>query len=231
MFGDHKRDGSAQNGVVMLFPAIKLSDGEKVIDLAEEIRSVKQSDGERIVVAGEGMILADILNLVFHESPKVFSICGLMILAILWIFMRSIYLAVLCLVPAIFTLSTTLGVMAIFGIDFNYINILMIPVLLGISVDSGVHMVNRAVAGEGVETIISETGMAIFGSILTSGLGLGALLLTEHTGLFSLAQVGTIGLFINLLVSLLVFPALLSLTKLRDKDRQVMSNTVIHEAG
>ena len=231
LFGDDKSQDEGQNGIVMLFPSIKLSDGEKVISLADEIRSIVQSGGDRLIIAGEAMILADILNMVFSESPKVFSACGIMIFAILWLFMRSFFLALLCLVPAVFTLSTTLGVMAVFNLELNYINILMIPVLLGISVDSGVHMVNRIIDGDSVHTIISETGTAIFGSILTSGLGIGALLLTEHSGLNSLAQIGTIGLFVNLLVSLLVFPALLSLTQTNIKNEGVMSNRTAQEAS
>ena len=231
LFGDDASQQEGQNGIVMLFPSIKLSDGEKVISLAKEIRSVEQSGGDRLIIAGEAMILADILDMVFTESPKVFTICGLMIFAILWISMRSFFLALLCLVPSIFTLSTTLGVMAVFNLELNYINILMIPVLLGISVDSGVHMVNRAIDGDNVQTIISETGTAIFGSILTSGLGIGALLLTEHSGLNSLAQIGTIGLFVNLLVSLLVFPALLSMVNISKRDKTIISNNVVPEAS
>ena len=103
----------------------------------------------------------------------------------------------------------TLGAMAILGMELNYINMIMIPILLGIGVDSGVHMVNRAIDGNQLQDIINETGMAIFGSILTSGLGIGALLLTNHPGLNSLAYIGILGLSINLLISIFVLPSLI----------------------
>ncbi|MDH5547549.1 MAG: MMPL family transporter [Gammaproteobacteria bacterium] len=205
------RDGQEpDDGILMLFPAVKQTDGEAVRELARELRAAKQSDGERMVIAGEPMILADILTLVFEESPKVLAFCSIMVFLILWIFLRNHYLALLALVPAIFTLTITFGIMAVFDLELNYINLAMIPVLLGVSVDSGVHMVGRAVDGHDLRSIIGETGMAILGSIVTSGLGLGALLLTGHAGLNSLAQIGTIGLLVNLVVSIFILPSLLS---------------------
>jgi len=72
-------------------------------------------------------------------------------------------------------------------------------------------MVSRAIEGRTLDEVMNEAGMAIFGSIVTSGLGIGALLLTNHNGLNSLAYVAIIGLTINLLVSLLLLPTLLSL--------------------
>ncbi len=202
---------SAEDGVIMLFPAISLSDGERVLQLAKEIRAVQQSNHEHLPIAGESMILADILNLVFEESPKVLLISTLMIFLFMWLFMKKLSYTALCLLPAILTISLTLGTMALLNIELNYINMLMIPILLGIGVDSGIHMVSRAIEGRTLDEVMNEAGMAIFGSITTSGLGIGALLLTNHNGLNSLAYVAIIGLTINLLVSLLLLPTLLNL--------------------
>jgi len=211
LFGIDEANSEAQKGVVMLFPAISLSDGKRVLELADEIRSVHQSDGNRLPVAGESMILADILHLVFKESPRVLFLSTLFIIIFMWFFMKKFNYTILCLLPAILTISLTLGVMALLNIELNYINMLMIPILLGIGVDSGIHMVSRAIEGHTLDEILNETGLAIFGSIFTSGLGIGALLLTNHSGLNSLAHVAIIGLSINLLVSIVLLPALLNL--------------------
>jgi len=211
LFGIDEAHSESQKGVVMLFPAISLSDGKRVLELADEIRSVHQSNGNRLPVAGESMILADILHLVFKESPRVLFLSTLFIILFMWFFMKKFNYTILCLLPAILTISLTLGVMALLNIELNYINMLMIPILLGIGVDSGIHMVSRAIEGHSLDEILNETGLAIFGSILTSGLGIGALLLTNHSGLNSLAHVAIIGLSINLLVSIILLPALLNL--------------------
>ncbi len=212
LLGDQMITSEAQQeGVIMLFPSISLSDGQRIIELAEELRSLQQSQGDRVPVAGESMVLADILNLVFAEYPQVLTLSALFILIVIWLFMRKIVFALMCLVPAIFTICLTLGAMTVLGIELNYLNMLIIPILLGICVDSGVHMVSRAMEGDQLEMIINETGLAIFGSLLTSGLGIGALLLTDHAGLNSLAHVAILGLSINLIVSVLFLPSLLAL--------------------
>lgn len=133
----------------------------------------------------------------------------------MWFFMKKLNYTILCLLPAVLTISLTLGVMALLNIELNYINMLMIPILLGIGVDSGIHMVSRAIEGNTLDEILNETGLAIFGSIFTSGLGIGALLLTNHNGLNSLAHVAIIGLSINLLVSIILLPALLNLKQVQ----------------
>ena len=210
LFG-RQQQHEPEKGAIMLFPAISLGDGNKVIELAEELRQVKQQSGERVAIAGESMILADILNLIFQEAPKILLISTISIFIILWFFLKRLIYAIIALVPAVFTILLTLGTMSLLGMELNYINMIMIPILLGIGVDSGVHMVNRAIDGNRLNEIISETGMAIFGSIVTSGLGLGALLLTNHPGLNSLAYVAILGLSFNLLVSVLVLPSLIQL--------------------
>jgi len=215
LFGISEAQTGTQQGVVMLFPAISLSDGKRVLELADEIRSVNQSNGNRLPVAGESMILADILHLVFKESPRVLFLSTLFIILFMWFFMKKLNYTILCLLPAVLTISLTLGVMALLNIELNYINMLMIPILLGIGVDSGIHMVSRAIEGNTLDEILNETGLAIFGSIFTSGLGIGALLLTNHNGLNSLAHVAIIGLSINLLVSIILLPALLNLKQVQ----------------
>ncbi|MDH5259144.1 MAG: MMPL family transporter, partial [Gammaproteobacteria bacterium] len=208
LFGRQSPSNTDQ-GAIMLFPAISLSDGSKVISLANELRQVRQQSGDRVAIAGESMILADILNLIFREAPKMLFLSLFLIFSILWFFLRKINFAMVALVPALFTIILTLGIMSILGLELNYINMVMIPILLGIGVDSGVHMVNRAIDGNQLEKIISDTGMAIFGSIVTSGLGLGALLLTNHPGLNSLAYIAILGLSINLIISIYVLPSLI----------------------
>ena len=212
LFGVKKEQPpNTDEGVIMMFPGISLSDGKRVIQLADEIRAVRQSNSQRITVAGESMLMADILNLVFSEAPKVLLISALFIFLIVFYFVKNIFYTLMCLVPAFLTILLTLGFMAMLGIELNYINMLMIPILLGIGVDSGIHMVTRAMEGDNLSEVINETGMAIFGSILTSGLGIGALMLTNHSGLNSLAYVAIIGLSINLLVSILFLPSLIGI--------------------
>ena len=86
----------------------------------------------------------------------------------------------------------------------------MLTVLIGVTVDAGVHLVSRLqTAGEDFGAVYGETGRAICGGILTSAVGFGAMLLADHPGLNSIGQLANLGFAMNLLVMLLAFPAFL----------------------
>ena len=101
-----------------------------------------------------------------------------------------------------------------FGIAFNFANVVVIPLLLGIGVDSGIHLVHRAEqlargSGDG-ELLGSTTARAVFYSALTTTVSFGTLALSGHRGVASLGVVLTIGMVLTVLSNLVVLPALLA---------------------
>lgn len=68
--------------------------------------------------------------------------------------------------------------------------------------------------------VVNETGRAISGAILTTGLGFGSLLLADHQGLDSLGKLAILGLSANLVACLVGLPALLALLETRNKRAQ-----------
>ncbi len=197
-------------GFVLVFPSISLSDGVKVRQFAQELRGLRLQDGRELTASGEAMILADILHMVGREAPPVLlATLGLVFLSLL-LMMGSLRDTLLCLLPAVGGLAATLGVMAMGDMRLNYLNIVMVPVLFGLGVDGGAHMVTRQRAGAGAGGY-DETARAVSGAILTTALGFGSLLLADHPGLNSLARLALLGLACNLLASLVALPALLAL--------------------
>jgi hypothetical protein len=94
------------------------------------------------------------------------------------------------------------------GQPINYLNLIMVPVILGLAVDGAAHVLGRDDADPGA---LVDLGRAIGGALLTTGFGFGALLVADHPGLESLGRLALIGLAVNALVSLLVLPALTAL--------------------
>jgi hypothetical protein len=90
--------------------------------------------------------------------------------------------------------------------------------LLGIGVDSGIHLVHpyRSVREEnqrdasGSELLGTSTAQAVFFSALTTMASFGSLALSGHVGISSLGKVLLIGVTITLACNLIVLPALLS---------------------
>ncbi len=198
-------------GFVLVFPSVSLSDGEGVRRLAAELRGVTLDDGSHLTIAGEAMVLADVLQMVVEEAPAVLGVTLALVAAVL-AGMLGLSLALPCLLVAAATLMVTAGLMPRVGVRFNYLNIVMVPVLFGIAVDGAVHLLTRLRGGAGVVVATSETGRAIAGAVLTTSLGFGAMLLADHPGLRSLGALAVLGLAVNLIICLVAVPSLAVLT-------------------
>jgi predicted RND superfamily exporter protein len=198
------------SGFVLVFASIETADGVLVRKFAREVRAVDLVGGRRISAAGEPMILADIIEMVTREMPRILTAALVSVLLIMWLTLGSLKLAILCLSPTMISIFALTGLMPLLGLEFNYLNIIVVPVLIGTTVDAGVHLVTRLEsAGADFVSVYAETGRAITGGIMTSAVGFGAMLLADHPGLNSIGTLANLGFATNLLVMLLGFPAVL----------------------
>jgi predicted RND superfamily exporter protein len=111
----------------------------------------------------------------------------------------------------------TCASMALLGLSFNFANVLVLPLLFGIGVDSGIHLVHRArydaehPEEETGSLVESSTAGAVFYSAMTTTLSFGTLALSAHKGMQGLGIMLTIGMFWTVIANLIVLPALLVL--------------------
>jgi predicted RND superfamily exporter protein len=203
-------------GFVLAFPSVSLADGEKVRAFAREVRHIALPGGGTLSASGEPMVLADILETSAREAPRVLAAAALSVLAAMWLSLGSLRLAMLCLAPTLLSIMALLGLMPLAGEEFNYLNMLVVPVFIGVTVDAGVHFVSRVLLeNDDFDAVYAETGRAIVGGLLTSAVGFGALLLADHPGLESIGRLANLGFAVNLVVILLWFPAVLWLVARR----------------
>ena len=213
--------GSAQDsehGFVLVFPAISLSDGSRIVDFADELTDLPIGEGRQLSAAGEAMVLADVLSIVVGESPRILAIAGLLVVVGMRLILGSMRLAVLGLAVPFLTLFASAGVLGLAGLPLNYLNVMVIPVLFGLSVDGGVHLVLSHEAGVRGSRLAGEIGPAVVGAVITSGFGFGALLLAHHAGLNSVGRLMLVGLAVNLLTCLVgVLPMLEVVDRARER--------------
>ena len=117
-------------------------------------------------------------------------------------------------VLAVLTLgaAATAAGMVLWGEPFNFANVIVIPLLLGVGVDSSIHIVERWRSGEG-DSVEATSARAILYSALTTLASFGTLTLSSHRGIASLGAVLVLGMVLMTLSSLVVLPALLRLRR------------------
>lgn len=194
---------------VLVFSSLDLSDGKNAIRFAEDVRNVPLEGGGTVSAAGEPLVLADVFSLVASEAPSVMGLTLVLVFLAMWLLLGSFRKSLLCLVPAALTLVGTFGLLPLLGLSFNTLNVVMIPVLFGMGVDGGVHLVTRRMRPDERVGAIAETAQAVLAALITTALGFGALVLADHSGLNSLGWVALTGLFVNALSCVVVLPAVL----------------------
>ena len=144
----------------------------------------------------------------FVESSLIaFAVIALMLMILL----RRLRDVLLVLVTVFLAGAFTLAIVVAAGMSFNFANIIVVPLLLGLGVASAIHLVVRARREAGVVLLNTSTPRAILFSALTTLASFGSLAITNHQGTASMGIVLVIALGMTLLCSLVFLPALIDL--------------------
>jgi len=145
-----------------------------------------------------------------YEQAALYSL-GAIVLLVIFHF-RSLSSVVLSLLPVAIGSIWLGGLMGLFGIPMNPANIMTLPLVLGIGVTNGIHILNRFAEEQHASILARSTGKAVFVSGLTAIAGFGSLVLAQHQGIRSLGYVMAAGVTTCMIAGLTFLPALLNLT-------------------
>ncbi len=145
---------------------------------------------------------------------------------ILFLYFRSIPWTLLAMLPLVLGVLFMLYAMARYGISFNLANFMGLPLLLGIGMDYGIHVLHRTQEEGRVNMFDHSTGPATTLSAMTTVAGFGTLALGGHQGVASLGFILAAGVVGILLAALFVLPALLSVwSPFPDKSKETELQT------
>jgi hopanoid biosynthesis associated RND transporter like protein HpnN len=135
------------------------------------------------------------------------------IVVVLLVVLRSVRDTVLALVPMALAALFTAAFSSVFNYPFNYANVIVLPLLFGMSVVFGIHMVLREREKHATaEVLASSTPRAMLFSALTTIASFGSLALSSHPGTASMGVLLTVAVLMALVCSLVVLPALMAQT-------------------
>ncbi len=118
--------------------------------------------------------------------------------------------AILAFLPLVTGIALMLGTMWLFGEKLNYVNLIALPVILGIGVDDGVHFFHRLIqeGPGGLRRSVTSVGRAMLMTSLTTMIGFGSLMLYIMEGMKSMGFALFIGVGMCFLVTVTLLPAL-----------------------
>lgn len=174
---------------------------------------VTQVKGVAPNATGEPVMVLESLTILRDSYLKAFIYAFIGIAAILLVNFRNIRYALLGTLPLAAGLLLMIGGMRLAGVRFNSANIIVLPLILGVGIDSAIYIINRYRQGSEtpVQVATRSAGVGVFLNALTILFSFGALMVAHHQGVFSIGAVMSLGMGASVAVFLLFLPALLTL--------------------
>jgi hypothetical protein len=198
----------AANGSVRIevFPSVDLSESEGLVTFVDQVREVApRATGVAVEIVESSRAIVKALR---SALTTAFILIALLLFA-LW---RTLSDTALTMAPLAFAALLTTAATVVTGPPFNYADVIVLPLLLGIGVDSGIHLVHRfrTAASTSADLLSTSTAHAVLFSGLTTIGSFGMLAIMSHRGMSSLGQLLTIGVGSALVANLFVLPSLLA---------------------
>jgi len=143
-----------------------------------------------------------------YQEAAIYSM--LVIIGVLVLDFKSLSYALLAAMPLSVGVLQMFGLLGILDIALNPANLIALPLILGIGVDYGVHIVHEFRETAGPYRMSPATAVAVLVDALTTLVGFGSLMIASHQGLQSLGRVLTLGVTCCLFTSLIMLPAMLT---------------------
>lgn len=173
----------------------------------DDVRRVDpRATGQPVMVYESMTIMRDAYRLAF-----IYAFAAIVV--ILLVAFRSVKFALIGLIPLLVGILFMVAGMWLCGISFNSANIIVMPLVLGIAVDSGIYIINRfrREDGSAASVITSSTGVGVLLNTLTIMASFGALMVAHHQGVFSIGVVMSLGMVACQIAFMITLPAVLTL--------------------
>lgn len=196
-----KRYKSAKgNYVLYLYPMKNIWDAQYMEEFISDLRGL---DPE---VTGAPITVYESSTRMKAGFYLVGLITSVFVVLFLFIEFRSIRDALVASLPLAIGILWLTAWMHFFDIALNLANFFALPILIGIGIDNGVHLVHRYHETHDPKDVLQTVAPAIILSTLTTFIGFGSLSFVRHQGLSSFGKIMSLGSLSCLFSALLIIP-------------------------
>ncbi len=189
---------------IQIFPKKDLNDLPSLVEFITEVQSVAPETTDLPIMYWESM------KEVVSAFQEAIVIALVTIALLLFAIRRNIIDTLLVMTPLILAGLFTMASAVLTNTPINFANIIALPLLLGLGVDNGIHMVEKLHHSLSEEQNIyqSSTARAMFYGALTTASSFAGLAFSPHQGIASMGLIITIGIFWIMVCTFVILPAL-----------------------
>lgn len=147
-----------------------------------------------------------------EELPRVVLASLAIVVVMLGLSLRRASRVVLAVVVLVIEVAIVLALSKILGVRWHLYDALVLPVLLGITLDEVLFLLEAYGRTRSIEAALVEQAPLGATTALTTAAGFGALVVCRFDGLVDVGKVGALGSTVGLVVSLVVIPSVFRLT-------------------
>ncbi|UCF66792.1 MAG: MMPL family transporter [Acidobacteriota bacterium] len=207
------RGESGVEGVVSCYPRPDVGTRELVDGLRAALARSQQPGS----LVGGRVLSQEVKPVILRDGARAIVVSAAGVLLILLVAFGRPLLVLLTFLPLVVGVVASVGLLALFRVDFNLVSISMLPLILGIGIDNGIHVVHRFMHHdeEDLVGVFRHTGRGIVMTSLTTMVGFGALVFADYLGLISSGVLALLGVGATLVTAVTLLPALLVLVHVR----------------
>ncbi|UCG29970.1 MAG: MMPL family transporter [candidate division WOR-3 bacterium] len=186
---------------------------EQVWNYEALTRFDKQMESVSHKITGTPPIFLHLIRLIGRDGLLATVLTVIIVILLLWIDFRSLRFALLGVIPLITGGIWMLGIMKTFGIMLTMLNVMAIPMIVGIGIDDGVHVLHRYMF-EGLRKtpiVLRSTGKAVMLTSLTTMAGFGSLMTASYRGWAGFGALLVTGVGACFVTTILFIPAIIGL--------------------
>jgi predicted RND superfamily exporter protein len=176
-------------------------------DAGEKVRATLAAADPSSTVTGFAELERDLARTLRHDLPRVLGGALVVVLAVLGASLRRPSRVVLAAFVLAVEIALVLVLARAFSVRWHVYDALVLPVLLGITLDEVLFLLEAAERSGSIDEALAEQAPLGMATALTTAAGFGALVVCRFGGLVDVGKVGALGSTVGVFVSLVVIPA------------------------
>jgi hypothetical protein len=174
-------------------------------------------DLDKVTDRATGMppVFRTLIEIIGRDGRNAALLTLFIVFFLLWLDFRRPQYALMAMIPLAIGVFWMVGLMHLTGMQFTVMNVMGLPMILGIGIDDGVHIVHRwRIEGKGKTRIVfSSTGKAILLTSLTTMLAFGSLVFSIWRGFGQLGGALFLGVGACFLTTVIVLSGIIGLAE------------------
>ena len=171
------------------------------------------SDLDRVSNKATGMppVMQELIRVIGNDGKNAALLTVFVVFLLLWLDFRIFKYAIVAMIPLVAGVIWMIGLMHLVSMQLTVVNVMGLPMIIGIGIDYGVHIVHRwrFEGSKKVNQIFASTGKAIFLTSITTMLAFGSLIFSIWRGFGSLGAAMFIGVGACFLSTVIILPGII----------------------